>query len=50
MACGLMFARRASSESREPAGLICAKTAECEGFWGNPAPTAPSTMRKPSRL
>ena len=27
MACGLMFAPRASSESREPAGLICAKTA-----------------------
>jgi len=48
--CGLMFAPGASSESREPAGSICANTAECEGFWGNPAPTTPSTMRKPSGL
>ena len=29
---------------------ICAKTAECAGFWGKPAPTTPSTIRNPSRL
>jgi hypothetical protein len=51
LAHGLRAHVRAAGELGEPrAGLICAKTAECEGFWGNPAPTTPSTMRKPSRL
>src|SRR5687767_6092730 len=47
---GSWFAPPASSESREPAGSICANPAEYEDFWGNPAPTTPSTMQKPSRL
>ena len=39
-----VFAPRASSVRRLPSELICANTAECEGFCGNPAPTTPSTI------
>ena len=35
---------------REPSGLICENTAECDGFCGKPEPTTPSTILKPSRL
>jgi len=35
-----MFASRASSESRETAGSICANTAECEDFWESRADDA----------
>ncbi len=34
IACGVMFARAASWVSRDPAGSICANTAECFGFCG----------------